>query len=317
MSKRLISDFFCVATSGPTVDGREMKADWLEDMAETYSSDKYQARLWPDHVRWYGAWGDVVDVRAEKDGDTIKYYNRIAPNPTYQRFIQDGQLVFPSVEIVENFARSGKAYQYGLGMTDSPASLSTDRIQFHANCAGQSCLSQEASGKPQIFTFAEAIPADLKLEEEKSRSFFDFGGLFSRAAKPDESKDTSTTDTTEQESYLVTEQDKNAFKELMTAGFAAFKKEMDAELDQRFSALKPEEAATGAAGEGEATTEATTSEAPEESQAFKELQQKFEELSGNYDQLRKDFDDQEIPTGAARDEVSGEGEEDGVPEDFC
>ncbi len=61
------SKWFKVATSGPTVDGREIKEEWIKDMAETYDMDEYTASIFQDHYGWYGNYGQVVAVKAEKD----------------------------------------------------------------------------------------------------------------------------------------------------------------------------------------------------------------------------------------------------------
>ena len=43
-----------------------------------------------------------------------------------------GQKIYPSIEFYRNFAGTGIAYQVGLGLTDTPASLGTEPIKFSA-----------------------------------------------------------------------------------------------------------------------------------------------------------------------------------------
>ena len=48
----LRTGWVCIATEGTTVDGREITAAWLTDMAETYDPEYYTALIWPEHDRW-------------------------------------------------------------------------------------------------------------------------------------------------------------------------------------------------------------------------------------------------------------------------
>ena len=41
----LSTDFVRIAQSGPCVDGREIKPEWLTQMAETYNPDTYGVAL--------------------------------------------------------------------------------------------------------------------------------------------------------------------------------------------------------------------------------------------------------------------------------
>lgn len=42
-----ISEWKIIATEGPTVDGRKITRDWIEQMAASYSMDEYTALIWP------------------------------------------------------------------------------------------------------------------------------------------------------------------------------------------------------------------------------------------------------------------------------
>lgn len=48
--KQTPTAWFCVATAGPTVDGREIKEQWLTEAAETYNAAEYTAMIWPSSV---------------------------------------------------------------------------------------------------------------------------------------------------------------------------------------------------------------------------------------------------------------------------
>lgn len=45
-----ISDWKIIATEGPTVDGRKITRDWIEQMAASYDPKEYTALIWPEHL---------------------------------------------------------------------------------------------------------------------------------------------------------------------------------------------------------------------------------------------------------------------------
>lgn len=160
---KLISDFFCVAESGSTIDDREIKPQWLLDAAQDYNADFYAARIWFEHIRYFGAMGDVFAVKAEKDEETgiVRLFNRIIPSTELIELKQRGRLLYSSVEVKDKLKRTGKGYQIGLGVTDSPASFSTDRMEFATKHLEEGAL----------FTAAMEVP---DLEFSKQRNIFDF-----------------------------------------------------------------------------------------------------------------------------------------------
>lgn len=131
--------YHIVATEGATVDGRNISAAHLEQMAKNYDPQKYGARIWLEHMRGlyadssFAALGDVTSLRTDKnaEGKTV-LLAQLAPTPELVKINQSGQKVFTSVEIDPNFAGSGEAYLVGLGVTDSPASVGTSRLKFAA-----------------------------------------------------------------------------------------------------------------------------------------------------------------------------------------
>lgn len=51
-ASHLMTDWICIATEGETVDGREIPASWLTEMAETYDpAGTYTALIRPEHER--------------------------------------------------------------------------------------------------------------------------------------------------------------------------------------------------------------------------------------------------------------------------
>ncbi|MCZ5325575.1 GPO family capsid scaffolding protein [Escherichia coli] len=53
----LKTDWLCVATEGDTVDGRDIKRQWIIDMGETYDYNHYVALIWPEHEDDCGNFG--------------------------------------------------------------------------------------------------------------------------------------------------------------------------------------------------------------------------------------------------------------------
>lgn len=129
--------FFKVATEGTTADGRKIEAKHLEQMAKNYDPKKYSARVWIEHLRTvmpdgtFKAYGDVLELKTEKDPDgKIVLLAKIDPTDDLKKINKDRQKLFSSVEIDTNFADTGEAYLVGLAVTDSPASLGTERLMF-------------------------------------------------------------------------------------------------------------------------------------------------------------------------------------------
>ncbi|NKF27013.1 capsid scaffolding protein [Pseudomonas sp. BGM005] len=135
MPRSLVSYWKRVATSGPTVDGRDILPQELRDIAETYTPAKYTAVIWCDHERWPGSHGTVFAVRLVEEGEDLEpgqiaLEAQLKPNDRLLYLNDQGQKLFSSIEITPNFAGSGKAYLTGLAVTDSPASLGTQELYF-------------------------------------------------------------------------------------------------------------------------------------------------------------------------------------------
>ncbi|AKU67589.1 hypothetical protein ADJ79_10830 [Ottowia sp. oral taxon 894] len=164
-----------VATSGPTIDGREIKPEWLKQAAANYDTNIYAARINVEHLRSmspngeFGAFGDVTGLQAEtgKDGK-VALYAEIEPNEKAIAANKAGQKVYTSIEIVENFAGTGEAYLVGLALTDSPASLGTERLNFTAQPADATYTAQPFTPmgqKAHAFAVGMAHPVELKFTE--------------------------------------------------------------------------------------------------------------------------------------------------------
>lgn len=135
MPRSLVSYWKRVATSGPTVDGREILPQELRDIAETYAPSKYTAVIWCEHERWSGSHGTVFAVRLVEEGDDLEpgqiaLEAQLKPNQKLLWLNDQGEKLFSSIEIWPNFAGTGKAYLTGLAVTDQPASLGTQELYF-------------------------------------------------------------------------------------------------------------------------------------------------------------------------------------------
>ena len=127
------TDWRIIGVSGDTVDGRTISADALRQMAESYDPAVYGARINLEHMSFLfpdyaGGYGDVVELKAApwpQDAAKTALYARLAVQPALQELWQSGKKIYTSMEIADNFAKTGKAYLVGLAITDTPASLGT------------------------------------------------------------------------------------------------------------------------------------------------------------------------------------------------
>lgn len=168
--------WFKIATEGKTADGRHIEARHLEQMAKHYNKATYAARIWLEHFRSitpdgaFAALGDVEAVKAEKDesGKTA-LYAQLKPLPELVKINQQGQKLYTSVEIHPNFGDTGEAYLVGLAVTDSPASLGTERLMFNAKQAEPDHL------------FSAYVESPLQFSEERAENLLDkVKALFSK-----------------------------------------------------------------------------------------------------------------------------------------
>lgn len=141
---------FLLATAGATVDGRTIDDKMLLEMAKSYDPKTYGARLNIEHIRGisgdgpFRAYGDVVELStAEVDvnfnGKTEKrlgLFGVLEVSEDAKKLNEAGQKVYPSIEIEPNFAGKNFAYLMGCALTDSPAAIATDRLQFNRSLPG-------------------------------------------------------------------------------------------------------------------------------------------------------------------------------------
>lgn len=169
------SRFFRVAVEGATTDGRAIDAKWLQEMADSYNPATYAARVNLEHIRGvtpdgpFQAYGDVLSLKTGKVDLTIggKTEQRLALFAEIDaldplvKMNQAKQKLYTSVEIQPNFAGSGKAYLVGLAVTDSPASLGTEMLQFAASQGDKSPLAARKQAPDNLFSAGEEVTLEF------------------------------------------------------------------------------------------------------------------------------------------------------------
>lgn len=164
--------WFRVATEGATTDGRAISRTWIEQMAKNFNRATYGARVWMEHMRGlfadgpFAALGDVVAVKAEEVEGKLALFVQIDPTEKLKEINSERQKVYTSIEVDADFAGTGEAYLVGLAVTDSPASLGTEMLQFSQQQGEKSPLSGRKLRPENLFT--ASIETELDFSEEKA-----------------------------------------------------------------------------------------------------------------------------------------------------
>lgn len=171
----------CIATSGPTIDGRNIDPKWLTQAAKNYNPKTYAARGNIEHIRGvsgdkpFGMYADVLALSAKnvtldiagKQETRVGLYAELEISDDLIALNKAGQKLYSSIEIIPDFAGTGEAYLVGTAFTDSPAALGTDRLQFSAQRLGHFVsqaeeVALEEADKPATTTEAESFMTGLK-----------------------------------------------------------------------------------------------------------------------------------------------------------
>lgn len=130
---------FRIATEGATVDGRTIQREWIAQMADSYDPAKYRATINLEHIRGvlpdgpFRNYGFVDALTQSQNAEgKLELFAAITPTDDLVAMTKRGQKVFSSIEVNPKFADTGKAYLVGLAVTDNPASLGTEMLQFAA-----------------------------------------------------------------------------------------------------------------------------------------------------------------------------------------
>ncbi|MFB2840216.1 GPO family capsid scaffolding protein, partial [Aeromonas jandaei] len=134
INPEVTTGWVCIASSGHTATEREIKSEWLVEMASNYDPDFYTATMWPEHNRTEPM-GHVTALKTAIENGITKLFAILKPNLALIEMNKEGKLCFCSIEPRPNFAKSGKMYLAALGLTDTPDSTGTTALKFNAQSA--------------------------------------------------------------------------------------------------------------------------------------------------------------------------------------
>lgn len=187
MKKFKKAKFWRIASEGATTDGREISRDWLQQMADNYNPSTYTARINMEHIRGlvpdsaFRAYGDVLALKTETINGKLVLLAQLDPTDDMIALIKKRQKVFTSMEVDPDFAKTGSAYLVGLGITDSPASLGTEMLQFSA----QHGALNSRKLRPENL-FSSGYEVEFELDDDTSATLVDrIKTIFSRQSKTD------------------------------------------------------------------------------------------------------------------------------------
>ncbi|HDT6540502.1 TPA: GPO family capsid scaffolding protein [Klebsiella variicola] len=193
---------FRVAVSGNTVDGREIQPQHLRDAAANYSQEVYGARVNIEHYLSpypgsdFGAMGDVAALSTEDITEgplagRTALYAEIEPSDRMVQMTNKGEKVYSSIELHPQFALNGKAYIVGLAMTDTPASLGTERLKFATQQRASVMAFNNQQAEPPMFSEAieaEVIELATQRSDEGAKWYSRVMGIISKGQKTDDQR---------------------------------------------------------------------------------------------------------------------------------
>lgn len=255
MAKK-VSKWFRIGVEGDTCDGRVISATDIQEMAETFDPRVYGCRINLEHLKGilpdgpFSRYGDVVELKSEKiDDDSVlkgklALFAKITPTDDLIAMNKKLQKVYTSMEIQPNFANSGKCYLVGLAVTDDPASLGTEYLEF---CRGAKFnplnrFKAEPGNLISVATLAELEFEDLPEKmftalSDKVKSIFSRKQASDDARFQDVHEAVTTVSEHVQENLTATEQRLATLEN----AFATLKQDVTTKADQTrqaFSQLK-------------------------------------------------------------------------------
>ncbi|HAM4732698.1 TPA: GPO family capsid scaffolding protein [Escherichia coli] len=255
MAKK-VSKFFRIGVEGDTCDGRIISGNDIQEMAESFDPRVYGCRINLEHIRGlfpdgdFKRLGDVVELKAEIiDDDSAlngkwALFARITPTDDLIAMNKKLQKVYTSMEIQPNFANTGKCYLVGLAVTDDPASLGTEYLEFCRN-AKHNPLQRFKANPENVFSAATL--AELEFEDVPATVLNSLAdkvkAIFSRKQVSDDARlndvHEAVTTVSEHVQTNLTKQDERL--SAMETAFATFKQELTGKVEetsQAFSDLK-------------------------------------------------------------------------------
>jgi hypothetical protein len=210
------TEWYRFGRSGDTIDGRVIKAEDIQQAADSYDTSFYTALIWPDHKRWFNL-GKVIAVRAEKnDEGGMDLYGQVEANEYYKDMNKMGQRLFFSMELWPNFRKTEKTYLSGLAATDEPASVATSEIHL-SRVEPDVTVGDAIEAAPHYFDAQDGKEGDTKTVLAAIANFFK-----SQTPSDDDSDDS------QEETDMTKEQ-----YEALSGGLTA--------LTQRFNTAFPEQ----------------------------------------------------------------------------
>ncbi|QJC49089.1 GPO family capsid scaffolding protein [Escherichia sp. SCLE84] len=251
-----VSKFFRIGVEGDTCDGRIISGNDIQEMAESFDPRVYGCRINLEHIRGlfpdgdFKRLGDVVELKAEIiDDDSAlngkwALFARITPTDDLIAMNKKLQKVYTSMEIQPNFANTGKCYLVGLAVTDDPASLGTEYLEFCRN-AKHNPLQRFKANPENVFSAATL--AELEFEDVPDTVLNSLAdkvkAIFSRKQVSDDARlndvHEAVTTVSEHVQTNLTKQDERL--SAMETAFATFKQELTGKVEetsQAFSDLK-------------------------------------------------------------------------------
>lgn len=255
MAKK-VSKWFRIGVEGDTCDGRVISATDIQEMAETFDPRVYGCRINLEHLKGilpdgpFSRYGDVVELKSEKiDDDSVlkgklALFAKITPTDDLIAMNKKLQKVYTSMEIQPNFANTGKCYLVGLAVTDDPASLGTEYLEF---CRGAKFNPLNRFKAEPGNLISVATLAELEFEDQTENVFTALSdkvkAIFSRKQASDDARFHDVHEAVTTVSEHVQENLTATEKRLATLenAFATLKKDVTTKADQTslaFSQLK-------------------------------------------------------------------------------
>jgi hypothetical protein len=194
------SKFFRAFVEGQTIsDKRVVTAEMIDQIVETHNVETYSPRINVEHLKGYSpeppfnGYGDVFAVRAQTDTITIggkpeqrrALYMQVDANDQLVALGKANQKPYPSVELTDDYAGTGKVGLIGLAFTDSPASIATQSLQFSRTAPG----TVRAIGEDAVALEFEAKPADGNSIADAIKSGFASVAAMFKTAEPEKKKE--------------------------------------------------------------------------------------------------------------------------------
>ncbi len=142
----------------------------------------------------FSAMGDVTALSTEDITEgplagRTALYAEIEPTERMKQLVADGKKIYSSIELHPQFSVNGRAYLVGLAMTDTPASLGTERLKFTAQQRQAVMTFNSIQGEAPLIS--EAIESEIiemaeQRQEEGTQWFNRVMGIIGRGRKADD-----------------------------------------------------------------------------------------------------------------------------------